>query len=123
MTKTRRTICILTAIALCVLTLFQALCIISVHCAKGSGSYSRFVAVYPNVFFSNVRSQSLVASPKALTHTWIRNKEPVTDEQNEYKLYKSGNITISSPDSYESPALEIQNSYNGKKFTTYHMRI
>lgn len=124
MTRTRRKICIFTAIILCVLTLSQALCSVSVHYATDSGGNTRFFAVSPVFFFRSTEpSQALADSKKVPNATWIRNKESVILEQDVYKLFVANeqftNTSMVQKDAYE----ETQYSYEGRKCTSYYMRI
>ena len=124
MTRTRRKICIFTAIILCVLTLSQALCSVSVHYATDSGGNTRFFAVSPVFFFRNAKpSQALSDAKKVPNATWIRNKENVLLEQDVYKLFTSGEQFTNTPLVQKDALEEIHYSYEDRKCTSYYMRI
>ena len=123
MTRTRRKICIYTAIILCVLTLSQALCTVSVHYATDSRGNTRFFAVSPAYFFRSVEPPSLSNSIKVPNVTWIRNKETIIEEQNVYKLCKTNEQLSNTADGHSDARAENHYSYNAEKYTIYYMRI
>ena len=122
MTRIKGKISIITAIILCILTLVTSMGSLALT-KDDLNCNAQFFAMHLSNNIKSVPAPTLSGSASGVAITWLRPKEPVTGEEDVYKLaFAPVKVASAVNEQIMLPGSKAR-LYNCKNYTSYYMRI